>query len=403
MDALVALILIGALGFAFGRFLFLRPRPGSWYERFMLSGAEFLVIGAVIGPSGVEILDRSTLSHLEPFLILALSWIGLLIGIQLRWRHLLRFPWAYFQVAGIQALVSLGVVLAGLGLLFWLWTPTAAESAHRWRAALCLAAVATLSSPTEAVRHEGLQAHGGHVAGLLRFVPAIDPLVALAGIGVLFSLWHGGEAVFGIRLGAGQWILASAGGGLVLGALFLLLLWSTGDSDELTLVVLGMALFSGGLASVFQLSPLVVCLVEGLVLSNWRVHEDRLLHMFLRLERPLYIILLVLAGAMWRFEDLWGYALAAAFILLKFGAKFLGTRTAIAVTPLPFSVPDRFWMGLVPQGAMAIAIAVSYRVVYEDGMAEIVFAAALVSTVVFTLVSRNLISQALGFAKKGSP
>jgi hypothetical protein len=84
MNALVALILIGALGFVSGHLLFLRPRPGSFYERFMLSGAEFLVLGAVIGPTGLRILDQGTLTNLEPFLILALSWIGLLLGIQLK-------------------------------------------------------------------------------------------------------------------------------------------------------------------------------------------------------------------------------------------------------------------------------------------------------------------------------
>ena len=102
MNALVALILIGTLGFIAGRFLFLRPRPGSIYERFILSGAEFLIIGAIIGPGGVGLLDARTLVGLEPFLILALSWIGLLIGIQLRWRHLIRFPLAYFEFGILQ-------------------------------------------------------------------------------------------------------------------------------------------------------------------------------------------------------------------------------------------------------------------------------------------------------------
>lgn len=393
MNALVALILIGALGLVSGRFLFLHPRPGSWYERFVLSGAEFLVIGALIGPQGLRVVDARTLVQLQPFLILALAWIGLLIGLQLRWNHLTRFPWPYFQVAGIQALGAMAVTFAGLTALFFLWTPMAAAGDDRWRAALCLAAVAALSSPAAAVRHRG--GAGGHVLGLLRFVPAVDPLVALLGIGALFVLWPGGNGSLGLDLGAIHWMLASVGGGIALGALFLLLLLTVHESDELVLVVLGMALFSGGLAAVFHLSPLVICLIQGIVLANGPTRHDRLMHLFLRMERPLYVSLLVLAGAAWHFHDPWGYGLAGVFLVFKFAGKFLGTRAALAVTPLPFPVPREWWMGLVPQGAMAIAIAVTYHVIFDDDLAATVFAAVLVSTVVFAFVSQTLVERAL--------
>jgi Kef-type K+ transport system membrane component KefB len=393
MNALVALILIGALGIIAGRFLFLRPRPGSWYERFILSGAEFLVIGAVIGPSGLAVLDEKTLVQLEPFLLLALAWIGLLIGLQLRWAYLVRFPWAFFQVAGIQAAVAGAVTFAGLGFLFFLWTPMAASASDAWRGALCLATVATLSSPAEAMRHR--RTDGGHVVGLLRFVPAVDPLVAILGVGVLFAVWHGPGGNLGMDLGTVHWMLVSVGGGIVLGALFLLLLASVRESDERVLVVLGMALFSGGLASVFHLSPLVVCLFEGIVLANGPVRHDHLMHLFLRMERPLYVALLVLAGASWRFMNPWGYALAGMFLVLKFAGKFLGTKAALAVTPLPFTLPRQWWMGLTPQDAMAVAIAVSYDVIYADRLAETVISAVLISTVTFSFLSQALVERAL--------
>lgn len=395
MNAIVALILIGALGFAVGRFLFLRPQPGTLYERFMLSGAEFLVIGAVIGPSGLQVLDRWTLTELEPFLVLALSWIGLLLGIQLRWRHLIRFPWPYFQVSLVQGAVTLVLCFGVLALVFGFWTPVVAEAADRWRAALCLGAVAALSSSTEAALHEPRAARGGHPAGLLRFVPAIDPLITLAGVGLLFAFWHSGRQALGVEFSGIEWLVASVGGGLLLGALFLLLLASIREPDEAVLAVLGMAVFSGGLASVFHLSPLVVGLIEGMVISNWRRQEDLVLNMFLRLERPLYVALLVLAGAAWRFDEPAGYLLALLFMLLRVGTKFLGVRTALAVTRLPFAVSGRWWLGLVPQGAMAIAVAVSYVLIYDDALGRATFSAILVSTVVLTLLGRPLVRRSL--------
>ncbi len=395
MNALVVLILIGALGFLVGRFLFLRPRPGSWLERFFLSGAEFLILGALIGPYGFRVLDLRSLLSLEPFVVLALSWVGLLVGVQLRFRHLTRFPLNYFLTAGVQAAVALGVAFGVLAVVFSVWTPVPAAVSDRLRAALCLGAVAALSSPTEAALHREAHAHGGHAAGLLRFIPAVDPLVALAGVAVLFSVWHV-TALHGDGVpNGGQWLVASILGGAVLGLLFMLLLQPAGDPDEVVLVVLGMAVFSGGLASVFHLSPLVVCLVEGVVLGNRRRDPEHLVQMFLRLERPLYVALLVLAGAAWRFDEPWGYLLAAMFLAVRTVAKFTGAHAALAAVRLPFRPPRRWWLGLMPQGAMAIAIAVSYMVVYRDFLAERVFSAVLVSTVLLTLVSGRLVNAAL--------
>lgn len=403
MNALVVLILIGAAGFVLGRFLFLRPRPGSWMERFFLSGAEFLILGALIGPRGLGVLDEESLRNLEPFLVLALSWVGLLVGLQLRWRHMTRFPWTYFQVSLVQSVTAFALTLGALAAAFHLWTPNGATTAEVWRAAFCLAAVAALSSPTETMLHEQRHAHGGHAAGLLRFVPAVDPLVSLLGVAVLFSFWH---VTSGTTAGAAEaigWLAISVVGGLALGALFLGLLWAATEADEVVLVVLGMALFAGGLATVFHLSPLVVSLVVGVVLGNWRKEQERLLHMFLRIERPLYVALVVLAGAAWRFDDVWGYVLAATFILLRITGKFTGVKLALAVTRLGFPLPSRWWMGLLPQGAMAIAIAVSFAVIFRDDLAQTVFAGVLVSTVVLTFVSRRVVERALTPDKDGAP
>ncbi len=395
MNALLALILIGALGLVAGRFLFLRPRPGSWSERVFLSGGEFLLLGAVIGPHGAGILDFPNLMRLEPFVVLALSWVGLLVGIQLRWRHLVRFPAAYFRLAVVQSAVALLITFAALAALFAVWTPVAAAVSDRWRAALCLGAVAALSSPTETALHTGGRVGGGHAAGLLRFVPAVDPVVSLAAVAILFAVWHVPSDGAASALRAWPWLGASVAGGLVLGGVFLLLLSSTRDADETVLVVLGMAVFAGGLASVFHLSPLVIGLVAGVVLGNRGRTQERLVPMFLRLERPLYVALLVLAGAAWRFDELWGYLLAAVFLAARVAAKFLGARAALAATRLPFAVPPRWWLGLLPQGAMAVAVAVSYAVVYRDPLAERVFSAVLVSTVGLTLASRWLVARAL--------
>jgi len=400
MNALIALILIGTLGLVFGRFLFLRPRPGSWYERFLLSGAEFFLIGALLGPQAFSVLDTTTVLALEPFLILALAWVGLLLGVQLQARQMAKFPGAYFRIAFLESGGALLVTLAVMGALFTLWTPGGAGVDARWRAALCLGAAAAVSFPPAGAGRD--RARAGHGAGLLRFAAAVDPLVSLVGVAFLFTLWHAAESVPGGSLASWQWLGVSLLGGGILGGAFLILLWTARSQDETTLVVLGMALFSGGIASVYQLSPLVVCFVEGALLGNFAPRQERLIQMFLRLERPLYVILLVLAGAMWDFSDPWGYVLTGVFLIVRVGAKRLGVAAALALVRLPFPLPRRWWLGLVPQGALAVAVAASFLLVHRDPLARSVFGAILLSTLILHMLSGRFIDAALAPERKDS-
>ena len=396
MNALIALLLVSALGFIFGGFLFRRARPGSLLERFFLSGAEFLLLGAVLGPHGFSVLTEDTLAGLEPFVILALSWIGLLMGLQLRVSHLMRFPRAYFAVATVESLVAMSLAFLLFGALFWAGFPRGRDQTRAMRAALLLAAVIALSSPAAAHNRMNQPTRGGHGAGLLRFVSALDPFFSLGAVAVVFSVWHiAGSTPTVEDWGTGAWLLASLGGGVLLGGAFVLLLRTTRLRDEIVLIVLGMAIFSGGLASVFQLSPLVVCVCAGIVAANFAPQPDPLLHMVMRLERPLYVALLVLAGAAWRFDSPWGYALAAALILVRAACKFASASTAKRLVPLPFSLGSSWWLGLMPQGALAVAIGLSYGIVYHDELAQTAFAAVLVSTVVLTFTSGRFIDRAL--------
>jgi hypothetical protein len=395
MNPLIALIVIGTLGFVFGRLVYNKPKPGSWRERFVLSGAEFLALGAVLGPYGTGLLDSTDLRSLEPFMVLALAWVGLLVGLQLSARHIARFPRSYFRVALLQAAFALLFTYLIFAGVFALGSPLAASIPDRLRAALCLGAAAALSSPSAAALHFR-RARAGHAAGLLRFVPAVDSLVALAAFALLFSVWHVSEGIpTAAALSPVSWLLLSLIGGVALGGLFVILLRTATDFDEIILVVVGMAIFAGGLAFVFHLSPLVVCLAVGIVLGNFGPRQEDLIQLFLQLERPLYVALLILAGTAWRFDVIWGYVLAAAYIAVRFAAKYIAARLAFRGVPLPFIPGPRWWLGLMPQGAMGIAFAVSYLIVYRDPLAETVFSALLVSTVVLALLSGRFMERAL--------
>ncbi|HSG46535.1 MAG TPA: hypothetical protein VLA43_01855, partial [Longimicrobiales bacterium] len=76
-------------------------------------------------------------------------------------------------------------------------------------------------------------------------------------------------------------------------------------------------------------------------------------------EKPIYLILLLLAGAALRFPTWWVFPLALAYALVRGGAKVVSTALLVNLLSLPFPTPRRLGLGLVPQGGISIAMALS--------------------------------------------
>src|SRR5687767_9088839 len=76
-------------------------------RRFLIvSGAEYLLLGILLGPEVSRILDASVVSQFAPLMTLALGWIGALIGSQFRLTELMRIPGVLFRVAFIESILS---------------------------------------------------------------------------------------------------------------------------------------------------------------------------------------------------------------------------------------------------------------------------------------------------------
>ena len=76
------------------------------------------------------------------------------------------------------------------------------------------------------------------------------------------------------------------------------------------LLLLGSVAFAAGMAATLRLSPVVVCFFVGLLLANFPGdYKERVTETLTRLERPIYLLFLLVVGAHWRLQDWRGWAL----------------------------------------------------------------------------------------------
>jgi hypothetical protein len=114
------------------------------------------------------------------------------------------------------------------------------------------------------------------------------------------------------------------------------------------------------------ISPLVACAIAGALLTNLP-HKNlaRIKETMLVVERPLYLIFLLVAGALWDPTAWEGWALVPIFVFSRVAGKLLGALVAKATGPE--HLPDAGTLGLAlsPQSPIAIATIVSYVTLYK--------------------------------------
>lgn len=402
MDPFVStlvLILLALLGARFS-FSTISVPPGP--RLVFRTGTHFLFLGMALGPHLLGILTETAIRQLFPLLGLGLGWIGFLFGLQMDRRNLRQFPPAFFLLAlgqaGLTFLLFLAVGWASLSVL-----------GHSGQVELLLlvgaAATACVSTPAGIALISTNFLVKGKVRDLLFFVASLDALVGIAALQLAYALFPPGNLVSGAPVWTDfLWILAALGLGVVCGILFLWLTRPRPGGEELVLFLLGIAAFSSGAALQLQLSPLFVSVTMGAVVANLSPEPERVYRVLHEWEKPIYVVFLILAGALLSFPTAWIAPLALAYVLIRAGGKVLGNMAMVRIIPLPFPTPKRFGLGLLPQGGISLAMAISGVLTYAGldlagvNAVDILFAVVVLGVIISELTgpffTRNILVRA---------
>ena len=362
-----------------------------------LTGTEFILVGVALGDQLIGILDESTIRSLTPLFSLGLGVIGLIFGIQLELDKILRFPTRYLGMAFIQAIFTMLVVFGPF--YFVLQGLFGDDRRSILLASLVLAATAACTAQTAlAMIDRDVAPRRARVMELLRYVSSVDAVVGLLVLQFALGLMQT-RPVVGFDAGLSfQWFALSLVVGGTTGFLLHLLTRTRCRDEELLIFVLGMAVFSGGIALFFKLSPLFVNTLMGMVVANLPGSKNRIFNLLARLEKPFYVVFLILAGAIWRPGSAWALPLAALYLGLRLIGKGAGGYLAARAAPAGVRPPSVMGLGLVSQGGIAIAMVMNYYQLSSAAVTDVVVTTVLVAVILNELASPFLARVVLGRA-----
>lgn len=369
----------------------------EWIGRRLLivSGAEYLMLGILLGPQVSGVVSPQLIGSFAPVTALALGWMGAIIGSRFYLRRLIRVPGAMYNIAFAESLITLWIVF-GLEffLLRWLF---GLPSQRVIGPALALGAFAVASA--DAGIELAVRRHGGHgpVAVQLRTSAGVNAFVAICVFGILLASSQPDVVAVGSRpLTPTEWAVISIAIGVAGGALFHLFLGGERRVDRLVISLGGVIILVSGAATYLRLSPLLSAMFFGLILVNTSRQREEIAAVLARVERPLYFVLLIFAGAIWRPSAQGAWTLPVLLFLVMRGvAKVGGARLASRMNDLLPALGPRWGRALLGQGGLVVALALNY--LYQDALAlpNVVFTAAVVSVLLTDLASGRLASAVL--------
>ena len=388
MQTTLTALAVITVGYILAYLVFDRLRDRFGY----VGGAEYVVIGFLLGPRVTGLLGAGQVQDLTPIVSLALGWLGMLLGTYFRLPTMALIEARHLQIAFAEALTTFGCALAALLGLFhyvigYAWTDATVQ-------AVTLAAVATLSS---AAAVDAVTRKPGQVSPIfpvLQLTARIDALVALSAFGLILAIFHQGQVSLSVRPPtATEWAVINVAVGVASGILFHLFLGPRGHLNEaqensrLFVGLAGAIVVASGASYYLNLSPIFTNLILGFVLANsGSAHRD-VTRLLMTTERPVYLALLIFAGAAWSPSSPELLFVAPVFVLIRLAARFLGGWIAGGLVAPPELRTPRLGRALLAQGGIAVALAVNYTQVRPDLNADLILTATLVSVLLFDIVA----------------
>lgn len=356
------------------------------------AGLPFVFLGVIAHTRVVGVLSESVLWELRPLLALGLGWIGFTTGFRFDSKLGDSLAPGTSAVSLITASVPFATIVATCALLL-VYVEHSPANAIFLRDAMMLgtAGAMTAYNAPEILRVRGTTRHYiDRVASIV----TLEQLAGFIGLLVVAAYFRPQDNTVTWRLPGTAWLFITLGMGTMVGGVVWGILAKIKAGPEFTVLILGSVAFTAGMASFLRISPLVVCFIVGLILVNLPgTSKNQIREALEHMERPIYLLFLLVAGSLWDVTMWQGWALTFLFVPARIFGKWLAVRACRREVAGGLSTYEQRSLIFSPMGALSIAIVVNAQDLYFGSsiswMVTAVIGGAIVTEVIVHIATRR--------------
>ncbi|MCI7002983.1 MAG: cation:proton antiporter [Clostridia bacterium] len=351
-QVIVSVSLIMSFGFLMTRLTKLAKLPN-------VTG--YILAGILIGPYCLNLIPQNIISGMGFISDIALAFIAFSVGEFFKFDSLKKSGLKIIVLTIFEALMASIVVFIVMYFVLGLSLPFS----------IVLAALASATAPASTIMTiRQTKAKGDFVDTLLQVV-ALDDVVSLIAYSVaisvaLASVSGAGGFSFNVVVLPILKNLLMLVIGAAMGYLLKLLMQVKHGSDNRLIIVISVLLLFCGISSLFDVSPLLGCMIIGTVYINL-TKDEKLFLQVNYFSPPILLMFFVVSGlsfnlsALFSGESIIGsiplWAIGVIYFFVRIIGKYLGAYLGCLTIKKPKEVRNYLGLALIPQAGVAIGLA----------------------------------------------
>jgi len=346
------------------------------------TGVEYIILGAFVGPI-LGFMDENTLAGFTPAMVLGTGSLGLLAGMHLNVRQFGREDHEGVRIALWISVVTLtAVALLPIGALYFFSTT---QNLLRWMPGLlCIGSIALVADPRPLQGLLDFLSTRGDSSDMAVRVAHLCSSFAVVNFGLVFCMFEHTSFLGPREYGMIEWFVIHLLLGGSLGLLFRTFLRSEGGDERILTVVIGMVIFTSGIAYYLRLSPIFVNFILGFVLINTSEEATLVERRLASIERPLYIVLFFFAGSLMNFSaPWWAYTIVVPYVILRSTGRLTGGLLAMRTSSMEPRTPALGRVLFAP-GALSVAMLIDFHEVFRNAVTEPAIYNGMITAVIFS-------------------
>lgn len=367
----------------------------------------YIIIGIIAGPSTLGLLSEEVLYSFKPFKILALGFIGFNIGMELNFSNLRKSGSHVLFITFSQAILTFLLVMFAVVLFV---------DEYKWTYGLIFGAIATVTTPAPILACIKSYNVKGRLSSLVCPMVALDDAIGIMIFAFVLPIsvylaGHSGEviSISTLLLGPLFEIGFSMFAGIIIGLILIYILkhFKKGDNVSLLLIVVIGILFGISIGYAVEVSAILLPLTIGVLINNGLENQfmQKVKSNTDAIILPLLLIFFTLSGAELKIHLLWQIGgLGAIYVFVRLIGKYLATSLSSRIMGESKDVVRYLGVTLIPQGGVAIdmAILVEFRFIQlanetNSALAEIgstILTVILAATVIYKIFGEIIVKWA---------
>jgi Kef-type K+ transport system membrane component KefB len=323
----------------------------------------YMLMGVILGSSGVGILTTEIMDNLQFLENLALSFIALTAGGELRFEKVRMYLKSINYILFSQIII----IFVGMAITFYYlagFMPIIKELDVNMLIgfAILFGGVSLSTSPATTIGIITELSSEGKVTNIILIITVLKAIFLILIFPIIITisttLMYSSSPVdisfvkeIAIRL------LASVGTGIIIGAIIIWYLKKV--RFEMSIFLLGATLAITEVSSLIGLEVLLTSLVAGIVVQNFSRHGQSLISGIEIFSLPIYVIFFCFAGAKLHLNIL-SEALIITLVLViaRLFLNFVGNYTGAVIAKEEAIVKNISWMGYIGQAGIALGLGI---------------------------------------------